>query len=292
MRYRPFNKIGLSASAITLLLDDTASKAGEGSKLVNAALEMGINSFELAALNPEVAQAIQAAVKALGRGVLVLTLRIGRHSQEGAAVFTSDGLRNHIAKALAHTGAQHLDAIVLEDPAEGDISSASMKALEAAKSARQIRQIGLSGASATTDKYMRSGQFDLLATGFGVKSGWVERNRIKAAQDLGMTVTGYDFDIEAAPEHVAVEKPKGLKGLFAKKPDAAVVHAYDFMRETRGWTAEELGLAFALTEPALATVRVEATSIKHLQGLAESVERELPSGVAAQIEMARFTAAA
>jgi aryl-alcohol dehydrogenase-like predicted oxidoreductase len=289
MRYRPFNKTGLSASAITLLLDDTAMKAGERLKLVNTALELGVNSFELAALNPEVAQAMQTAIKAVGRGVLVITLRIGR---DGASVFTPDGLRGQIAKALAHTGAQHLDAIVLDDPAEGDISSASIRALEAAKSARQIRQIGLSGAGAVTDKYMRSGQFDLLATGFGVKSGWIERNRIKAAQDLGMTVTGYDFDIEAAPERSAVEKPKGLKGLFAKKPEAAVVHAYDFLRDTRGWTAEELGLAFALTEPALASVRVETRSIKHLQGLAEAVERELPSGVAAQIEMARFTTAA
>lgn len=291
MRYRPFNKVGLSASAITLLLDDTAMKAGERLKLVNAALELGINSFEFAGLNPENAQAIQTAIKAVGRGVLVITLRIGG-GQDGAAIFTPDGLRAQIAKALAHTGAQYLDAIVIDDPAEGDISSASIRALEAARSARQISQIGLSGASAVTDKYMRSGQFDLLATGFGVKSGWAERNRIKAAQDLGMTVTGYDFDIEAAPERGVVEKPKGLKGLFAKKPEAAVVHAYDFMRETRGWTAEELGLAFALTEPALATVRVETQSIKHLQGLAEAVERELPSGVAAQIEMARFTAAA
>lgn len=292
MRYRPFNKTGLSASAITLLLDDSAMRSGERLQLVNAALEAGINSFELAAFNPEVAHAMQAAIKALGRGVLVITLRIGREGREGALVFTPESLRGQIAKALNHTGAQYLDAVVLDDPGEGDISSAAIRTLQAAKAARQIRQIGLSGAGAVTDKYMRSGQFDLLATGFGVQSGWAERNRIKAAQNLGMTVTGYGFDIAAAPRSGAVEKPKGLKGLFAKKPEAAVIHAYDFMRETRGWTAEALGLVFALTEPALASVCVEARSIDHLQSLAEAVERELPSGVAAQIEMARFTAAA
>jgi aryl-alcohol dehydrogenase-like predicted oxidoreductase len=291
MRYRPFNKIGLSASAITLLLDDAAMRAGERTKLINAALEAGINSFELAALNPEVAQAISTAIKTLGRRVLVVTLRIGREGHDGHSAFTPEGLRSQITKALAHTGAQFLDAVVLDNPGAGEVSSAAIKALEAARSAGQVRQIGLSGATAMTDSYMRGGQFDLLATGFGVKSGWIERNRIKAAQDLGMTVTGYDFDIEAAPERAAALRPKGLKGLFFK-PDAAVVHAYDFLRETRGWTAEELGLAFALTEPALATVLVDAKSIKHLQGLAAAVERELPSGVAAQIEMARFTAAA
>ncbi|MHB8284338.1 MAG: aldo/keto reductase [Caulobacteraceae bacterium] len=292
MRYRPFNKTGLSASAITLLLDDAAMRAGERLKLVNAAMELGVNSFELAALNPEVAQAVQTAIKAVGRRVLVVSLRIGRDGRDGDSVFTPQGLRSQIAKTLTHTGAQFLDAVVLDDPQADELSLDVIKALEAAKSAGQVRQIGLSGASAVTDSHMRTGRFDLLATGFGVKSGWAERNRIKAAQDLGMTVTGFDFDVEAAPERKIVERPKGLKGLFFKPDDSTVTHAYDFMRETRGWTAEQLGLAFALTEPALATVRVESRSIEHLQGLAEAVERELPSGVAAQIEMARFTAAA
>lgn len=291
MRYRPFNTKGLSASAITVLLDDAAMKAGERTRLVNAALEAGVNSFELAALNPEVAHAVEAAIKAVGRGVLVLSLRIDRDGYDGPSAFMPNGLRSQITKALRLTGAQYFDAVVLDDPGEDEVSPAAMQALEAARSARHIRQIGISGASPATDKHMASGRFDLLATGFGVKSGWIERNRIKAAQDLGMTVTGHSFDIEAAPARAAALRPKGLKGLFFK-PDPEVVHAYDFMRETRGWTAEELGLAFALTEPALATVLVEARSVKHLQGLAEAVERELPSGVAAQIEMARFTAAA
>jgi aryl-alcohol dehydrogenase-like predicted oxidoreductase len=292
MRYRPFNMTGLSVSAITLLLDDDANwRAGECVKLVNAALETGVNSFELAGLNPEIAQAVASAIKAVGRRVLVLSLRLDGGRSGDRAGFTPEGLRSQIANALLHTGAQYFDAVILDDPADGEVSPDAIKVLEAAKSARQIRQIGLSGASATTDKYMAGGRFDLLATGFGVKSGWIERNRIKAAQDLGMTVTGYGFEVDAAPERAASLRPKGLKGLFFK-PDPTVVHAYDFMRKAKGWTADEMGLAFALTEPALATVLVEARSVKHLQGLAAAVERELPSGVGAQIEIARLIAAA
>jgi aryl-alcohol dehydrogenase-like predicted oxidoreductase len=291
MRYRPFNNAGLSASAITLSLDDTDMRPGERIKLVNAALEAGVNSFELTAVNPDVAKAVEWAVKSVGRRVLVINLRIDRGGGDSRSSFTPDRLRSQIAAALRHTGVQYLDAVVLGDPAEDEVSAESIKVLQSAKSARQIGQIGIAGRSSATDKYIAGGLFDLLATGFGVKSGWIERNRIRAAQDLGMIVMGYDFDIEAAPERAAAMRPKGLKGLFFK-PDPAIVHAYDFMHEARGWTAEELGLAYALTEPALATVLVGARSIDHLQGLAAAVERELPSGLGAQIEMARFKAAA
>ncbi len=291
MRYRPFNNTGLSASAITLLLDDSHMRPGERIKLVKAALEAGINSFELAGHNPETAQAVEWAIKAVGRRVLVVSLRIDREREDAMSVFTPDHLRKRITNALLHTGARYLDAVVLNDPGPDEVSAESIKALRAAKSAHQVSQIGLSGSGPATDAYIACGRFDLLATGFGVKSGWIERNRIKAAQDLGMTVTGYNFDVEAAPERAAALRPKGLKGLFFKS-DPAVVHAYDFMRRIRGWTAEELGLAFALTEPALASVRVAAKSIDHLQSLAAAVERELPSGFGAQIEMARFKAAA
>ena len=65
---------------------------------------------------------------------------------------------------------------------------------------------------------------------------------------------------------------------------------YRFLDTTPGWTAEQLCLGYALTEPSLATVQVEVEDPEHLASLAEITERDLPAAVAAQIEMARFSA--
>jgi hypothetical protein len=43
-----------------------------------------------------------------------------------------------------------------------------------------------------------------------------------------------------------------------------------------------------MTEPSLCTVQVAADQIDRVEAMAAVCERELPSGVPAQIEMARF----
>ena len=47
-------------------------------------------------------------------------------------------------------------------------------------------------------------------------------------------------------------------------------------------------MSYALTEPSLATVEVSAGSISQIERMAAVPEREMPPGLAAQIEMARF----
>ena len=65
--------------------------------------------------------------------------------------------------------------------------------------------------------------------------------------------------------------------------------SYAFLDATHNWTAEEICLAYALTEPALATVQLFAPSLDRLERLAETPEREMPPGLSAQIEMARWS---
>jgi hypothetical protein len=65
--------------------------------------------------------------------------------------------------------------------------------------------------------------------------------------------------------------------------------SYAFLDRTHGWDAEEICIAYALTEPALATVQIEPASIARLEQLAQIPDREMPPGLAAQIEMARFS---
>ncbi|MBP7649752.1 MAG: hypothetical protein KA744_07890, partial [Phenylobacterium sp.] len=65
---------------------------------------------------------------------------------------------------------------------------------------------------------------------------------------------------------------------------------YAFLHQTHGWSAEEVCLAYALTEPAFATVQVEQFRAEAIERLALITDKDLPTGVAAQIEMARFSA--
>ena len=105
-----------------------------------------------------------------------------------------------------------------------------------------------------------------------------------------MAILGFGAHIDAARSAVEEHAPKGgLRRLF-HRPSPQVAHAYDFLHATPGWTAEQLTLAYALTEPALASVVVETADRRNLEVVAAAVERELPSAAAAQIEIARIAA--
>lgn len=116
-------------------------------------------------------------------------------------------------------------------------------------------------------------------------SGWKERLRVKAAVDRDMVVVGYGYYPEQTREPQA--EAVASWGRTANAPLAGV-GTYAFLERTPHWTGEEICLAYAMTEPSLCTVQVEADRIDRVEQLAAVCERELPSGVPAQIEMARF----
>jgi hypothetical protein len=66
---------------------------------------------------------------------------------------------------------------------------------------------------------------------------------------------------------------------------------YAFLDETANWTAEEICLSYALTEPALASVQVTSIEPELLTKLADVPDRDLPNGLGSRVEMARFGAA-
>ena len=64
---------------------------------------------------------------------------------------------------------------------------------------------------------------------------------------------------------------------------------YAFLEQTPGWTSEQICLAYALTDVKIATVMVEPRSLEHLEMLAQVADRDMPAGLSAQVEMARFS---
>ena len=274
MRYRPFNRNGVSSSAITLAVPTL--RENDAFKLTCAALEHGINSFEITAGDEAAAGAMARAIPSVGRRVLVMMLRVERLER-------ADDLTQMVRAALHRSGAEYFDAVVLDEACAP--TPRTLDQIEALKAARLVRMAGLASDSDAADQATTQPGFDLLSATYNIRSGWPERNRIKAAATHGLTVVGRNFHIDPAKAAKAEAAPKGLGRLF-KKASPEIQRAYDFLNRTPGWTAEQISLTYALTEPTLATVRVETASAPLLEQLVGAVERQLPSSVATHIEVA------
>jgi aryl-alcohol dehydrogenase-like predicted oxidoreductase len=289
MRYRPFNQAGLAVSAITLTLDDQPLAQADRLALIFAALEAGINSFELACLSTDCTTALRAAIQAAGRKVLVLTLRPPGGDGVGGDALPLD---LQVNACLDQIGAQHLDAVLVDAAAATPEVAARLQSL---RGERLVGMIGVDCGPAGPDASIVRAGYNILATPFGLRADAALRKRLRTMVESNMVMIGYDFDDMAVPAAGAAAPPaKGLSRFFKRGPSAAEVEAdpYAFLHRTPTWTATEIALAYALTEPSFATFRVKTTDPQALDRLAKTVERELPNGAAAQIEMARFSAPA
>ncbi len=281
MRYRPYTSTGLSSSAITLSLRAGLS-APDAYRLVCTALECGINSFSFTAGEIGAAEALRQAIGLVGRRVLILMLRLD---------LDGPPFERQTRTALSTSGATYLDALLLDQPAPGMLSRSELADLEAIRRARLATRLALAGDAPITDEYLPRIDFDVLAIRYNICAGWPERNLLKHAAERGMTILGYGPHIDPAVAPPASPVVRGLARLI-RRPQMASPEVYAFLDHTHGWTGQQITLAYALTEPGLASVVVEPDTSPGLESLSEAVERELPAGVAAQIEIARFAATA
>jgi aryl-alcohol dehydrogenase-like predicted oxidoreductase len=288
MRYRPFGSAGVAVSAISLRLEDQPRLRGaDWRKLIFAALESGINSFEIDGVSPALIEGATEAFSTVERRLLFIGWRLRGASDRA---LRAQAVHDMIDQALDRTGLGHLDLATLDDPDKNAFPAETLEQLKALRGARLIRLLGVAGAGEKFDAYVASGQFEAMATPFNLASGWVERNRVRAAMTREMAVIGQDYWPDVLHEeskHTFLPKPS----LWRRRTDPlADVGGYDFLRNTPGWNAQQICLAYALTEPSLATVQVTASSPAEIEALATMAERDLPTGCAAQIEMARFSA--
>lgn len=295
MRYRPFGAAGAAVSCISLVLTDQAMRQDDRIKLIYGALEVGINTFELSGRDPQVAAALGDALSAVERRMVFVMQRVGwARDRSGVRVrdLSPEGLTGVIEQTLAHSRLDRLDVAIIDVADDETLPPHVIPALRAAERADRVRMLGVAGTEGV-DQYLGTHEFDVLCTGFNIQSGWRERNRLKRATQADMPIIGCDFHPFAPTAKAEEAKPTGafnLSRLLGSAPKTKVTDAYAFLERTGSWTAEEICLGYALTEPALTTVQTRARTVEHLQKLAATAEMELPNGVAAQIEMARFSA--
>jgi hypothetical protein len=285
VRYRPFGISGVAASAISLLLHE---RPGPGpQRLALTALENGINTFTLVSGSRELAREAGVAWSQVERRLLVLGLRL---SASPGQPMTAELLSSLIREHLSWVGVDYFDYLLLEELAFASLTSDAIRLLGDLRAVGLARLIGVVGASDALDSCIGSDLFEIMAAPFDMTSGWEMRRRVKAAVEADMALICYDATPDALCRSPAAAKPK-LN--FLGRPGAnplAGAGTYAFLRQTKGWSAEELCIGYVLTEPSFATIQIDVADVDLIERYAAIPDRDLPTGVAAQIEMARFAA--
>ena len=287
MRYRPFGISGVAASAISLLLQ--AHHGADVQRLALAGLENGINTFTLVGGSREAAQGAGIAWTQVERHLLVLGLRLsGPVGQALSAEYLSAAIREHMSWA----GLEYFDFLLLEETAFASLTPDAIRLLGDLRAVGLARLIGVVGASEALDACIGSELFETMATPFDMTSGWAVRRRVKSAVEADMALICCDASPEALCQPPRPQKMK--LNLLGRPPANPLGGAgtYAFLHQTKGWSAEELCIGYVLTEPAFATIQVDTTDPGLIERYAAITDRDLPTGVAAQIEMARFAAQA
>ena len=294
MRYRPLGVTGSTVSALTLVLEDSPSRLRpqDWETLVYAALENGINAFEVVGRQPAISEGLARAIHAIERRLVFISWRMGNsHPLDGQPHrdFSPEGLQRGVEAVLARTGFAYLDAIILDDPVSAELSPYALGKLKEFRATGRVRLLGVAGHDDAMDAYISTQAFDILCSPFSLISGWKERLRLKAAIQNDMAIFGYNYFPDRFQRGGGSAQPKSK--LMAPQGPLHGAGTYAFLDQTRGWSPEEICLAYALTEPSLASVQIVTDRPERVAALAAITEKDLPPGAAAQIEMARFSAA-
>lgn len=305
MRYRPFGTSGQAVSALTLGLSyrDIARGPEACSEIIYTALEAGINSYRLRDASPVLAEVLGEALKHVDRKLVQVSLTIGAgDGRKGTdRDFTAEGMTGCIDKALHASGLGWFDQAILDQPGTDELPQSSLNALKALRATERVRLLGVSGDSDIMDAYVSTGAFDVLVTPYHVNSPWQFKSRVRAAREQDMAIFAYGYfpeslDTMKKAEMATEEKKKGLFGLGrsgtrGKNDPLRGVGTFAFLHKTPYWTAEEICLAYVLTDPSISSAMIHAEDVERLNTLAAIPDRDLPPGLAAQIEMARVAGA-
>lgn len=305
MRYRPFGPNGAAVSAVTLSLgtDSIARGPAAACELIYAALEAGINSYRLETADPVLAEVVGHALQHIDRKLVTISLALGRGDGRRGSDrdFTAQGMTGSIDRALKVSGLGWIDMVLLEEPAEDELPQSSLNALKALRATNRVRLLGVSGDGEVMDAYVSTGAFDVLVTPFHLNSGWQVRSRVRAARERDMAIFAYGYfpsALDTVRKAATLDKP-ARKGLFgfgggsgrSRDDPLQDVGTFAFLHRTPNWSAEAICLAYGLTDPSISSILIQANDAERLNTLALVPERDMPPGLAAQIEMARVACA-
>ncbi len=301
MRYRPFGASGSTVSALTLSLglDALAKGPAAAEEMIYSALESGINSYRLETADPVLAEVVGKALLNVDRKLLNVSLMLGTGDGRRGSErdFTAQGMTGFIDRALHLSSLGWFDTAILQQPGEDELPQSSLNALKALRATERVKFLGIAGEDEVMDAYVSTGAFDVLVTPYHVNVDWRVQSRVRAAREQDMAILAYDYfpeSLSSSKKVAAIHQPK--RGFFgfggARKNPLAGAGTFAFLHETPNWSAEAICLAHAMTNPSICSVIIRTADVERLNALAAIPERDMPPGLAAQIEMARVRTAA
>jgi aryl-alcohol dehydrogenase-like predicted oxidoreductase len=283
MRYRPFARTGMAVSVLSLELNggDDRRRAIDWRELTHAAFEEGVNAFEIVNPSPALMNGFAEGAAAVKRSLLFVALRVN-------ADLDGQRLQAWVRQVIGEGRLEYLDLLALN---AGALRAEELLAAAIlTKEAGVVRRLAVAGAGELIEEDADSGLFDAIFTPYSLLSGWRDRNLVRRSLERQMGVIACDSCPAELAELMEAAQTQAKPGWFKKAKPLAGAGTYAFLATTNGWSAEQLCLAYALTEPAVATVQIAVADRQHLAALAAVTDRDLPSAVSAQIEMARFSA--
>lgn len=293
MRYRPFGRSGLALSTIGLRLsfDRLGNNHALMHRLIISALENGINTYHFDSCDTAFLKSAAEAFSVVDRKLLFVSVNAhDAHHTPDHSTYALPPLKERLRGVIKDTGLLWIDLLNFAQPGATALPDDSLNFLHSLQKSKMLRYLGGSGETDDIADLIQSGEFNVIMTSFDIDSSWDKRRRIDDAMTRNMNVIAADFFPAMYRKESDVVPKAARRGFFggkAKNPLAgAGTHA--FLHQTPDWTPEQLCLGYALSQPSMSCILIDADSPEHLESLADVPERHLPSSVPAQIEMARF----
>jgi len=297
MRYRPFGRSGQALSSVGLKVSWVGLRRNRQvvERFLTTAIENGINTYHFTSANLEFLKLAAEILSVVDRKVLFISVAAEEETVlDPAHHYQLEPLRERLKGAVRESGLQWLDLLVFHANGFERIPDRSWTFIGALRDSGLLKFTGATANADLIKAVVDDGRFNILKTVFDIDTTWNKRHLLDYAISRGMSVFGHDFFPEAYRRAEDVVPKAARRGLFGGRPADPMAGrgTYAFLHQTPGWTAEELCLSYALTQPNLSTLFIDPDSPAHLETLCEVVERAMPTSVPAQIEMARFSAQA
>jgi aryl-alcohol dehydrogenase-like predicted oxidoreductase len=293
MRYRPFGRSGLALSTIGLRLKADALNNNRAlmQKLIVSGLENGINTYHFDTLDVGLLRAAADTFSVVDRKLLFITVNAHESYQRSdSTTYALSPLKDRLRGAIKETGLHWLDALYFGQPGAASLSDETLNFLLNLQKSKMLRFIGGIGDTDDLSELIACDAFSVIQTSFDIDSSWDKRRKIDDAVARDMNVIATDFYPAAYRKASDVVPKDARRGFFGGQPKNPLAGAgtHAFLHQTPDWTPEQLCLGYALSQPSMSCILIDAESPQHLDSLADVPERHLPSSVPAQIEMARF----
>ena len=286
MEMRRLGRTDLEVSVLSIGGLYTSSLAGginETKRIINRAVELGINAIDTAPAYADSEATVGAAIKEVD-SPLIMTTKLGGKPQPFDPQ-SADALRLSVEDSLRVLGRDHIDLLMIHEPDRpqqypwwtnySPLQGPVLEVMQEFQRKGLVRFIGLAGTTVTEmDFLVKSNLFDVVLTAFNYNVLFREARStvIESAlqRDMGIVMgsaLGQGFLTRRAGDELA-NRPIWLSPQRAEQ-----FRAYYDLLDQAAMPAHELCLRFAISDPAISTIPVGCKTMQHLESSVAAINK-------------------